>query len=72
MPKIYYQPDLTLSEWEKTFLPSFGVFARKNIAQKAFPGKDILRFVGEEIQEPTFYGGLFSTRGQPKPAYAKG
>lgn len=71
MPKVYYQPDLTLKEWEKTHLPSFGVFARKYIAKIAFPGKEILRFTGEEIEEPMFYDGLFSTNGQPKPAYAK-
>ena len=71
MPKVYYQPDLTLKEWEKTHLPSFGVFARKSVAQRAFPGKEILRFGGDEIEEPTFVDFIYSVNIQPKPAYAK-
>jgi hypothetical protein len=70
MPKVYYQPELTFKEWEKTFLPSFGVFARKSIAQRAFPGKEILRFTANAIEEPTFVDFMYCTQ-QPKPAYTK-
>ncbi len=70
MVKVYYQPDLTLKEWEKSPIPSFGVFARKKIAQRAFPGKEILRFTGAQIEEPTFVDFLYTVN-PVMPSYAK-
>jgi leucyl aminopeptidase (aminopeptidase T) len=49
----YYQPsfdDLTKVEG----LHSFEVFASKEVAQKAFPGVEILEYTGNDIEEPTF------------------
>ncbi len=68
--KVYYQPDLTQREWEKSPIPSFGVFARKKIARRAFPGKEILRFTGAQIEEPTFVDCLYTVN-TVRPSYAK-
>jgi hypothetical protein len=49
----YYQPSFDdLSKVEG--LSSFEVFASKEIAQKAFPGVEILTFHGGDIEEPSF------------------
>ncbi|MCA6372219.1 MAG: hypothetical protein IM631_12640 [Cytophagales bacterium] len=70
MVKVYYQPELTQREWVKSPIPSFAVFARKKIAQRAFPGKEILRFTGAQIEEPTFVDFLYTVN-PVRPSYAK-
>jgi len=52
---VYYQPVLTDKEWETTWLPSFGVFARKSVAESLFPGKVIQEYSGGDIEEPTYF-----------------
>jgi len=49
----YYQP--SFKDLDKVEgLSSFEVFASKEIAEKAFPGVEILTFHGNDIEEPTF------------------
>lgn len=49
----YYQPSFDdLNKVEG--LASFEVFASKELAQKAFPGVEILTYHGDDIEEPSF------------------
>jgi len=52
---VYFQPVLTDKEWETTWLPSFGVFARKSVAESLFPGHEIKEYSGNDIEEPTYF-----------------
>ena len=52
----YYQPSFT-DMWKKEIensLSSFEVFASKKVAQKAFPGVEILTHHGDDIEDITF------------------
>lgn len=50
---VYYQPSFDdLSKVEG--LSSFEVFASKEVAEKTFPGVEILTYNGGDIEEPTF------------------
>jgi hypothetical protein len=69
--EIYYQPVLTDAEWQQTWLPSFGVFARKSVAESLFPGKKIERFTGNDIEEPTYCDMEVLSRKPFKPKTGK-
>ena len=49
----YYQPSFE-DENKVLGLASFEVFASYEVAQKAFPGVEILTYHGDDIEEPTF------------------
>lgn len=49
----YYQPSFDDLSKVKG-LSSFEVFASKEVAQKAFPGVEILTYHGDDIEEPSF------------------
>jgi hypothetical protein len=61
---IYFQPILTDAEWAATWLPSFGVFRKKTNARRAFPGREIARFSGQAIEDPTFVDLCVDANGQ--------
>ena len=50
---VYYQPELNDDEWGD-LLYSFEVYRLKKNAQKDFPGRRIIRYEGDDIEEPTF------------------
>lgn len=55
---VYYQPSFDdISKVEGLY--SFQVFASKEVAQKAFPGVEILEYHGDDIQGKTFVDKQF-------------
>lgn len=46
----YYQPKLSEREWEATDLHTFEVYNSRYECEKAFPGKEILEFSGQDIE----------------------
>lgn len=55
----YYQPSFDdLSKVDGLF--SFQVFASKEVAEKAFPGVEILVYHGDDIEEKTFVDNQYS------------
>lgn len=51
--EVYYQPELKDVEWGE-LLYSFEVYRSLDNAQKAFPGKKIIRYQGDDIEDPTY------------------
>lgn len=50
---VYYQPKLNDDEWGD-LLYSFEVYRSLENAQKDFPGKDIIRYQSDDIEDPTY------------------
>ena len=51
--KVYYQPELKDVEWGE-LLYSFEVYNSLENAQKDFPGKKIIKYQGNDIEDPTY------------------
>ena len=51
--EFYYQPDLKDVEWGE-LLYSFEVYRSLESAQKAFPGREIITYQDDDIEDPTF------------------
>jgi hypothetical protein len=52
--KFYYQPELSVEEWESGKLASFQVYRDWLNAKKDYPNHNIKMYSGNDIEEPTF------------------
>lgn len=51
--EVYYQPELKDVEWGE-LLYSFEVYRSEERAKRDFPGKKIITYQGDDIEDPTY------------------
>jgi len=52
--KVYFQPELSVTEWESGKLASFQVYRSWLNAKKDYPSHNIKMYRGNDIEEPTY------------------
>jgi hypothetical protein len=52
--RVYYQPELSVTEWESGKLASFQVYRDWLNAKKDYPNHNIIMYSGNDIEQPTF------------------
>lgn len=52
--KVYYQPELSVTEWESGKLASFQVYRSWLNAKKDYPSHNIKMYIGNDIEDPTY------------------
>jgi hypothetical protein len=52
--EIYYQPNLTEEEWEKSGIYDHQVYRKKENAQRDFPENEIIEYKNNEIEEHVY------------------